>query len=137
MKRDSDDVSCWQGFHVHHAPDELREYRAFQHRMGHKRSLCPHKTASGRSQNANEQDDAARPHTLRQQKRQRCDGERCGYPGHPREGTGERKPSGNACTQAHWRSEKHTSELRSLMRISYALSRLKKKTYIITTIYTY
>src|SRR3546814_7093028 len=34
--------------------------------------------------------------------------------------------------QLLWRSEEHTSELQSLMRISYAVFCLKKKTYIIT-----
>src|SRR3546814_4601984 len=34
---------------------------------------------------------------------------------------------GMAKTIAHYRSEEHTSELQSLMRISYALFRLKKK----------
>src|SRR3546814_1605572 len=34
------------------------------------------------------------------------------------------------CTQA-WRSEEHTSELQSLMRISYAVFGLKKKKYSI------
>src|SRR3546814_1822311 len=33
-----------------------------------------------------------------------------------------------ACKQAGWRSEEHTSELQSLMRISYAVFCLKKKT---------
>src|SRR3546814_1230056 len=32
-----------------------------------------------------------------------------------------------------WRSEEHTSELQSLMRISYAVFCLKKKTHITTT----
>src|SRR3546814_9553304 len=31
-------------------------------------------------------------------------------------------------SRAHWRSEEHTSELQSLMRISYAVFCLKKKT---------
>src|SRR3546814_3412444 len=31
------------------------------------------------------------------------------------------------CSLACWRSEEHTSELQSLMRISYAVFRLKKK----------
>src|SRR3546814_9472057 len=35
------------------------------------------------------------------------------------------------------RSEEHTSELQSLMRISYALFCLKNKTLLITTINTY
>src|SRR3546814_3201876 len=33
------------------------------------------------------------------------------------------------CFPAVWRSEEHTSELQSLMRISYAVFCLKKKTY--------
>src|SRR3546814_7390563 len=37
-----------------------------------------------------------------------------------------KRPGGNAC--AHFRSEEHTSELQSLMRISYAVFCLKKKT---------
>src|SRR3546814_5283579 len=32
-----------------------------------------------------------------------------------------------ACLELHWRSEEHTSELQSLMRISYAVFCLKKK----------
>src|SRR3546814_3197189 len=43
----------------------------------------------------------------------------------------------NACRQsAQDRSEEHTSELQSLMRISYAVFCLKKKTKIITTPHT-
>src|SRR3546814_19473654 len=37
--------------------------------------------------------------------------------------------------QPAWRSEEHTSELQSLMRISYAVFCLKKKTIITTKIY--
>src|SRR3546814_5844981 len=37
---------------------------------------------------------------------------------------------------AHRRSEEHTSELQSLMRISYAVFCLKKKTHLNNTIYT-
>src|SRR3546814_1417705 len=36
-----------------------------------------------------------------------------------------------------WRSEEHTSELQSLMRISYAVFCLKKKTTLTPTAYTY
>src|SRR3546814_9314010 len=39
---------------------------------------------------------------------------------------------GRARLQADLRSEEHTSELQSLMRISYAVFCLKKKKYIIT-----
>src|SRR3546814_3965731 len=42
----------------------------------------------------------------------------------------------NPIPKAHWgysRSEEHTSELQSLMRISYAVFCLKKKTYTYTT----
>src|SRR3546814_3847906 len=37
--------------------------------------------------------------------------------------------------QARWRSEEHTSELQSLMRISYAVFCLKKKNYTKSTGY--
>src|SRR3546814_10761062 len=37
------------------------------------------------------------------------------------------------CSTCRWRSEEHTSELQSLMRISYAVFCLKKKKYKITT----
>src|SRR3546814_9984992 len=43
-------------------------------------------------------------------------------------GGGARMPSGLALATAD-RSEEHTSELQSLMRISYAVFCLKKKTY--------
>src|SRR3546814_6249886 len=36
----------------------------------------------------------------------------------------------------HWRSEEHTSELQSLMRISYAVFCLKKKNKTVTNITT-
>src|SRR3546814_9299504 len=39
--------------------------------------------------------------------------------------------------QLHWRSEEHTSELQSLMRISYAVFCLKKKKQTITKINEY
>src|SRR3546814_2699202 len=38
-----------------------------------------------------------------------------------------RKAASNACMDAFFRSEEHTSELQSLMRISYAVFCLKKK----------
>src|SRR3546814_9767987 len=40
----------------------------------------------------------------------------------------DRKPGGGAGERLHDRSEEHTSELQSLMRISYAVFCLKKKT---------
>src|SRR3546814_3221881 len=44
--------------------------------------------------------------------------------------TGDNGPSGNRCTEnPGYRSEEHTSELQSLMRISYAVFCLKKKKY--------
>src|SRR3546814_2456498 len=52
-------------------------------------------------------------------------------------GHGEQQPAGDA-TGAHrwppcaWRSEEHTSELQSLMRISYAVFCLKKKNQIMS-----
>src|SRR3546814_10188867 len=42
-------------------------------------------------------------------------------------------PAASAAPQAAVRSEEHTSELQSLMRISYAVFCLKKKKYTITT----
>src|SRR3546814_10265712 len=38
-------------------------------------------------------------------------------------------PAPSALIRSHWRSEEHTSELQSLMRISYAVLCLKKKTH--------
>src|SRR3546814_6565147 len=43
----------------------------------------------------------------------------------------------DCCFQQHGRSEEHTSELQSLMRISYAVFCLKKKTVQNTTIIQY
>src|SRR3546814_4790589 len=40
--------------------------------------------------------------------------------------------SGSGLEPSNGRSEEHTSELQSLMRISYAVFCLKKKTYILT-----
>src|SRR3546814_3429060 len=40
------------------------------------------------------------------------------------------RPSIEAASRWPWRSEEHTSELQSLMRISYAVFCLKKKKYI-------
>src|SRR3546814_8102067 len=48
------------------------------------------------------------------------------HPGPPLEGEGEKK-SGEGPKLRHHRSEEHTSELQSLMRISYAVFCLKKK----------
>src|SRR3546814_1605771 len=45
----------------------------------------------------------------------------------PRRGCTSRRISSTACGAAGWRSEEHTSELQSLMRISYAVFCLKKK----------
>src|SRR3546814_3317381 len=47
----------------------------------------------------------------------------------------EELPPGKQSSPAH-RSEEHTSELQSLMRISYAVFCLKKKTQKIQNIYT-
>src|SRR3546814_7739280 len=44
---------------------------------------------------------------------------------------GEVEPAENAGDHGHDRSEEHTSELQSLMRISYAVFCLKKKTNLI------
>src|SRR3546814_6899748 len=41
----------------------------------------------------------------------------------------DRLVDGNGVTRVHQRSEEHTSELQSLMRISYAVFCLKKKIY--------
>src|SRR3546814_5337537 len=49
---------------------------------------------------------------------------------------GSRIASGNAAHGADERSEEHTSELQSLMRISYAVFCLKKKNRIITSSHT-
>src|SRR3546814_3137023 len=57
-------------------------------------------------------------------------------PSHARIGGWRRLPSGRSGDEDYrrfWRSEEHTSELQSLMRISYAVFCLKKK--IKTTIY--
>src|SRR3546814_5747318 len=40
-----------------------------------------------------------------------------------------RKMRSSVPPSSHWRSEEHTSELQSLMRISYAVFCLKKKKY--------
>src|SRR3546814_5625495 len=42
----------------------------------------------------------------------------------------------NSLTNVNSRSEEHTSELQSLMRISYAVFCLKKKIYTISQLYT-
>src|SRR3546814_10087473 len=47
------------------------------------------------------------------------------------------RPSALPGAKATWRSEEHTSELQSLMRISYAVFCLKKKTYILQSHTTY
>src|SRR3546814_5080234 len=58
---------------------------------------------------------------------------RAGDPGHRRRrlrrpgGGGGRGPSGDLAAPGDRRSEEHTPELQSLMRISYAVIRLKKK----------
>src|SRR3546814_1116441 len=39
------------------------------------------------------------------------------------------RPAHRGCVKDDWRSEEHTSELQSLMRISYAVFCLKKKKY--------
>src|SRR3546814_4871752 len=59
-----------------------------------------------------------------------------GRPGAPRrddvrEAGGERRGLARAGPREHQRSEEHTSELQSLMRISYAVFCLKKKTTIV------
>src|SRR3546814_4347893 len=41
--------------------------------------------------------------------------------------SGRSKPPSSILAEMHWRSEEHTSELQSLMRISYAVFCLKKK----------
>src|SRR3546814_3955953 len=41
-------------------------------------------------------------------------------------------PAAPVCPTSAWRSEEHTSELQSLMRISYAVFCLKKKTHYST-----
>src|SRR3546814_7195696 len=51
--------------------------------------------------------------------------------GHQPQGSGLRQPGG--CRAHDRRSEEHTSELQSLMRISYAVFCLKKKTNITMT----
>src|SRR3546814_6867520 len=42
-------------------------------------------------------------------------------------GDGRHRGTGRTGDRRHWRSEEHTSELQSLMRISYAVFCLKKK----------
>src|SRR3546814_4541087 len=54
---------------------------------------------------------------------------------HARAARSSRRMRHRAAGQIRERSEEHTSELQSLMRISYAVFCLKKKTYY-TTIYT-
>src|SRR3546814_9580278 len=46
------------------------------------------------------------------------------------EAGGRRQGFAVACNDLEWRSEEHTSELQSLMRISYAVFCLKKKNII-------
>src|SRR3546814_3845467 len=51
------------------------------------------------------------------------------HPGAPAHGRGSDRAKWRSRRRAgrHWRSEEHTSELQSLMRISYAVFGLKKK----------
>src|SRR3546814_4567969 len=48
-------------------------------------------------------------------------------PGERRAVSAPRDRRSTDCQRCTWRSEEHTSELQSLMRISYAVFRLKKK----------
>src|SRR3546814_10563363 len=51
----------------------------------------------------------------------------------PAIGADHRRRAGKGCEFLPGRSEEHTSELQSLMRISYAVFCLKKKKYKLTT----
>src|SRR3546814_5909864 len=55
---------------------------------------------------------------------------RLAFPGGPRDLVDAWFADIDMAMEARWRSEEHTSELQSLMRISYAVLRLKKKTHI-------
>src|SRR3546814_4036319 len=52
---------------------------------------------------------------------------RNGLAGRRRSSWAERRPANDRAHGGMWRSEEHTSELKSLMRISYAVFCLKKK----------
>src|SRR3546814_3905213 len=67
---------------------------------------------------------------IRRQQVQRKAGRRqegCRKEGRARQGRGEEGRSEEGCPEEGRRSEEHTSELQSLMRISYAVFCLKKK----------
>src|SRR3546814_1528333 len=79
---------------------------------------------------------------LRLEQLQRNGGERVGREEQEEEHAGESQRNGNRQSQhqqqehQHERSEEHTSELQSLMRISYAVFRFKKKNNNSRTILT-
>src|SRR3546814_9729365 len=77
-------------------------------------------------------DGVAGQHDL--QRRIAAEGEEVADRGHA--DVGEHHHVGRQFRQRRTRSEEHTSELQSLMRISYAVFCLKKKTYKYSSIYT-